>query len=375
MNAPELARRLPWHVTLVAAALMMLGCLAIDRAEELADGTGQLARRQLLWAAVAMSGMFLAAWPNYRVLARWSGPLFLLSLALLLVVFAFPPINGAQRWMRFGPIGLQPSELAKLGCIMLLARRMSSGKAPGGLRELAPCVGIVLVPMLLILRQPDLGTALVFVPVAATMFWAAGARGADLARLALLALLLAPVVWTQMSPEQRSRITALLHQARPGERLTDQTYHLYQSKQMLALGGLAGSWLGGEPVDDPSVYHLPEAHTDFVLCVLAERYGLWGVGLVLMLHGVLLASALSIAGQTREPFGRLVAVGIAALVGTQVLVNAAMTVGLAPITGLSLPLVSYGGSGLLASGLALGLLLNIALRRGYDVGDEPFQTG
>jgi cell division protein FtsW (lipid II flippase) len=175
-----------------------------------------------------------------------------------------------------------------------------------------------------------------------------------------------------MSREQRSRITALAEQTGPGEKPTDDGYHLHQAKQMLALGGVWGSIVVGDASDDASVYYVPEPHTDSVLSIVGERFGLWGVGFVLLLFVLLVWRALSVADGTREPFGRLVAIGIAALLAVQVLVNAGMIVGLLPITGLALPLVSYGGSSLLANALALGLLLNIGLRPGYEVAREPF---
>jgi cell division protein FtsW (lipid II flippase) len=168
-------------------------------------------------------------------------------------------------------------------------------------------------------------------------------------------------------------VVALFQQAGPGEKATDDGYHLRQAKQMFALGRVWGSAFTGPAVDDPAVYHLPEAHSDFILCVLGERFGLPGIALLLGLYGLLVWRAVAVAEATREPFGRLAAAGLAALVAVQVLINTGMTVGLLPITGLSLPLVSYGGSGLIAHALAVGLLLNVGLRPGYEVAKEPFR--
>jgi cell division protein FtsW (lipid II flippase) len=142
---------------------------------------------------------------------------------------------------------------------------------------------------------------------------------------------------------------------------------------LTALGGMWGSLLAGQPTDDPAAYHLPEARTDFIFCVVGERLGLVGLAAVLGLFGLLAWQGTAIALRTREPFGRLLAVGVTTLLAAQVLINTGMTVGLLPITGLSLPLVSYGGSGLLAHGIALGLLLNVGLRPGYEVTNEPFR--
>ena len=186
-------------------------------------------------------------------------------------------------------------------------------------------------------------------------------------------VLLMPVLWSQMSREQRSRITALAQQTSAGEKPSDDAYHLHQAKQMLALGGWQGSLLAGEASSDRTVYFVPEPHTDSIASVLGERLGLWGLGLMLALFVGLVWRGLAIAAATREPFGRLVAVGISTLFAVQMLINTGMMVGLLPITGLALPLVSYGGSSLLASALALGILLNIGLRPGYELTNEPFQ--
>jgi cell division protein FtsW (lipid II flippase) len=139
------------------------------------------------------------------------------------------------------------------------------------------------------------------------------------------------------------------------------------------LGGVWGSAISGETTDDQAVYRLPHAHSDFIFAVIGERYGLPGTAVVLGLYLCLVARMLAVAGATREPMGRLLAAGVAALFAVEVLINTGMTVGLLPITGLSLPLISYGGSGLLAHGLAVGLVLNVQMHPGYEVGREPFR--
>ena len=365
--------RVPWLLIAVAAALVLLGQLGISRAEMLDGGDGRFAARQRLWAAVAVGALALAAWPSYRVLCRFSFAVYAASLVLLVLVFLWPPINGAQRWMRLGPLSLQPSEFAKIACVLALARYLMYRESQRRLSGFLVPLVLAVVPTVLILREPDLGTAMVFAPLAAAMLFAAGARFADLAKLALAGLVLAPLLWTQMSREQRSRITALFEQPPPGVRPSDDAYHLHQSKQVLALGGIWGSWLTGDATDDQAAYRLPESHSDFVFSVLGERLGLPGTGGVLLLYMLLLWQILSIAARTREPFGRLVAAGIAILFGVQAFINTGMTVGLLPITGMSLPLVSYGGSGLVAHAIALGLVVNIAMRPGYELSKEPFR--
>jgi cell division protein FtsW (lipid II flippase) len=371
MRPGESIRCFPWLIVIATGFLVATGWLGIARCEEL--GGGSFVVRQVVWSLLAGLAVLAAAFPNFRTIARWSYGLFLLALALLVLVYLFPAVNGARRWIRLGPIGLQPSEFAKVAYIMALARYLMYRDTHRRLSGLLVPLGLTLLPVLLILREPDLGTALVFVPVFFVMLFAAGSRRSDLLKFVVAAVLLAPFLWIQMSHEQRSRVTALFDQAGPREKATHDAYHLRQAKQMFALGSLWGSAVTGPAVEDPAVYQLPEAHSDFILCVLGERFGLVGVAVVLGVYAVFVWRGLAVAQATRDPFGRLVAAGLAALMAVQVLINAGMTVGLLPITGLSLPLVSYGGSGLVANGLAVGLLVNIAIRPGYDLTKEPFR--
>lgn len=372
MSPTTWASRLPLLLLVIAASLMTAGWLAIRRAEELEAGLAA-ADRQLQWCLIGLAIAVAASWPSYRRLESFSYVAYACSLAMLLLVYFFPPINGAHRWIRLGPIGLQPSEFAKVAFVLALARYLKFRESYRSLAGLLVPLMIALAPMLLILKEPDLGTAVIFLPVALSMLLAAGARGRDLSKLALIGLVVMPLLWSQMSREQRSRVTSLLQQTPAGQRPTDDGYQLYQSKQMLALGGWSGSAIDGDAVDDPGVYHLPEAHTDFIFSVLGERFGLWGVMLLLLMYLLLIGKGLSVAAATQEPFGRLLCVGFTTLIGVQVLVNTGMAVGLLPVTGLSLPLVSYGGSGMLANSLALGLLINVAIRPGYEVAGEPFR--
>ncbi len=377
MTPREWFRRLPWSVVLAAMVLLVLGWLALGRYEALraqlgAEPSGYL-MRQVVRSLLALGAMFGIAAVNYRRLAPWSYAIFGASLVLLVVVFFFPAVNGTHRWIVLGPLRVQPSELAKVACVLALARylmyRENYRRLPGLLLPLV----IALVPVVLVLREPDLGTAAVFLPVVFVMLFAAGARPRHLACVAAAGLLVLPVLWTQMNREQRSRVVALFEQPAPGVRPSDDAYHLYQAKRMLALGGVWGSRLTGQAVDDPAAYRLPEARSDFIFCVLGERFGRPGLALVLGMFGLLGWRGMRIAAATRDPFGRLAAAGIGALFAVEALINTGMTVGLLPITGLSLPLVSYGGSGLVAHGAALGLLLSVGARPGYEVAQEPFR--
>ncbi len=366
-------QRLPWSIVSIAVLLMAVGWVGIARCEELTEGSGRFLRQQILWSVLATAVMFLLSLPSYRVLCRWSPAVFGVALLLLVLVYFFPPINGARRWIRLGPLGVQPSEFAKVAFVLVLARYLMYRDNYRRFLGLLLPLAITLVPVVLILREPDLGTAMVFLPVFFVMLFAAGARRIDLAKLVLVGAAALPFLWTQMSLEQQSRVTALFEPSGPGASVSPEAYHLRQAKQMVALGNVWGSLFMGPAVDDPTVYHLPEARSDFIFCVLGERLGLPGLAVILGLYVLLIWRGLAVAVATREPFGRLVAVGLMAVLAVQVLINTGMTVGLLPITGIPLPFLSYGGSGLLAQGVSLGLLLNIGLRPGYELAGEPFR--
>lgn len=373
MAIDRIIHRAPLSILGAAVALMVLGLVGIARSEELAGGAGRFVRHQAVWAVLAVGGMLAAAWPSYRWLCRLSYAIYALGLALLALVYFFPPVHGVHRWLRLGWVSLQPSELAKVAFVLALARYLmyrESYRRVGGLW--VPLV-MALTPLVLILREPDLGTAMVFLPLLFGMMYVAGARGADLVKVALCGVAVAPLLWTQMSREQRSRVSALFDQHAPGQRPGADGYQLHQAKQLLAIGGPAGTLSSGAAIDDRAAVHLPESHTDFILAVVGERFGWLGIGAALGLYALLVGQSLRIAGQTREPFGRLVAAGVATLVGVQAVINSGMAVGLLPVTGLPLPLMSYGGSGLVAHALALGLVLNVSLRPGYEVAREPFR--
>jgi cell division protein FtsW (lipid II flippase) len=351
---------------------MLLGLTGVARGDELSRA-GEFFSRQVVWLVIAIPAMLLSTLLPYRVVRHQSYLWLGLAVVLLAIVFVFPARWGSRRWIPLGFMYFQPSELTKLAFILALSRYLMYRENYRRLSGLAIPLALALVPMGLILREPDLGTSLLFLPVLAAMLFAAGARLRHLALVGCLGIAVTPVFWLAMSSEQKSRITALFLQRDGGPVPAGDGYHLHQSKQVLALGGLAGSQFSGTAVDDPLAYHLPACRTDFVICMIGERWGLAGTLLVLGLYLVLFARGLAIAAATREPFGRLMAVGIVTLLATQTIINVGMTVGLVPVTGITLPLLSYGGSSLLFTCVALGLLMNVAIRPGYEIGNEPFR--
>jgi rod shape determining protein RodA len=372
VTAAEWARRVPWTIVVCGCALMLLGVSGIARGDEL-TGDGDFTSRQLVWIGLSLPIMFAATLVSYRQLRHHGYALFAISLVLLLVVYLMPVRNGARRWIPLGVAYFQPSEMAKLAYIVALAHYLRYRRNYRRLTGLVVPFLLTFVPVGLILREPDLGTSLLFLPVLFAMLFAAGARPRHLVLISLLGVLSLPVLWLGMSAEQKSRVTALFSQADGGPAPPGDGYHLHQSKQVLALGGPWGSEIAGMTRDDPALYHLPAARTDFVFCLVGERWGTAGCLGVLGLYTVLFARGLMIAAATREPFGRLVAVGIVALLAAQTTINTGMTVGLMPITGMTLPLMSYGGSSLLATCVSLGLLMNVGMRPGYEIAGEPFR--
>jgi cell division protein FtsW (lipid II flippase) len=365
------AARVPWLVVACAAALLFIGLSGIERADQLSDGQ-DLFSRQVTWALVGVPAFVVAAVVPYRRLRPYSYFALAGTLPLLVVVFWMPPRNGARAWIPLGFFDLQPSELAKLAFIVALSQYLMYQDHYRRLGGLIPPFLVALIPAGLILKEPDLGSAMLFLPVLFAMLFAAGARPRHLALVAMLGGLSLPVFWWGMNSEQKSRITTLFSQRDGGPAPQGDGYHLHQSKLVLSLGGLWGSEVAGMPLDDPDAYHLPAGQTDFVYCWVGERWGLWGALATLGLYAMLFTSGLSIAAATRDPFGRLLAVGIVALLAAQAIINTGMSVGLAPIAGITLPLMSYGGSSLLSTCVALGLLVNVGMRPGDRLNPEPF---
>lgn len=372
MQTLSVDRRLPWLLPALTLALIGIGLSAMARGDEL-TGAGAFAVRQAVWSVLAMTGMLTATIVSYRRLRAWSYPLYAVCIVLLAAVFFFPAKNYSHRWIPLGVADFQPSELMKLAYILTLAKYLMHGRNYRRLGGLLPPFVLTTIPVVMILREPDLGTSLLFFPVLYAMLFAAGARLRHLVPIGLLGVATLPVLWSVMSAEQRSRVTAVFMQQDGGPAPTGDGYHLHQSKQMLALGGPWGSEAAGMPVSDIAAYRLPASRTDFIFCLVGERWGTWGGMLVLLLHSALLGVCLVIAGSTQEPFGRLICVGVAALIAAQIVINTGMTVGLMPVTGLTLPLLSYGGSSLLTTCLSLGLVMNVAFRPDFEVRGEPFR--
>jgi cell division protein FtsW (lipid II flippase) len=364
-------RRVPWLMVLCIFALVALGLAGIQRADVTNDGPDVFSK-QVTWVLMALPIIFVALSIPYRFWKPLGYVAFGCSLPLLIVVLFMAKRGGARCWIQLGFFDLQPSEIVKLTFILALAQYLMYRENHRRLAGLVAPFLITAVPLVLILIEPDLGSAMLFVPVLFAMLFAAGARTRHLLCVVLLGMSLSPLFWTKMSAEQKSRVVALFTQVDGGPNPNGDRWHQHQSKLVIALGGATGSESSGRLLDEDA-YRLFAAQTDFVFCMVAERWGLLGGVLTLAIYLTLFARGLMIAHATREPFGRLVAVGIVTLLATQTVINTAMTVGLLPVVGITLPLMSYGGSSLIMTAAALGLLMNVGMRPGYEMTPDPFR--
>lgn len=356
--------RLDWLSLAATFALMVVGVLFIfSAAYQTHRGEIQpFYRKQILWCVIGLISYLTVAAIDYRRLAAWSGALYGMgALLLVAVLFVGVKVNGAYRWLNVGGIYVQPSELAKLTTVILMARVLSR---PGiSLRRPSTLYGtlaIAALPFGLIMMEPDLGTAAVLAPVTVVMLFAAGVPLRYLLLLAVVALALSPAGWFALGDYQRERLLVFLD---PGRDPLGAGWNKIQSEIAVGCGGLWGKgFLKGT---QNILGFLPRtvAPTDFIFSVIAEEAGfMGGVGLI-GLFAVMFTRAMHVAAVARDRFGQLLTVGLATLLFAHVFVNIAMTIGLMPITGLPLPLISYGGSFMVSSLLALGLIQSVYIRR------------
>jgi len=429
-----------WPIFAAMVTLMLVGVLAIHTSERVGATPEGHTLKQMVFCVVALGAFVVGTIVPYPRVGRMAYAIFGGVLALLVLVLFLPAIRGSHRWINLGPIRLQPAELAKLAYILVMAWYLRYGdhyRRFGGL--LIPFV-LAFVPMGLILKEPDLGTSLLFVPTFYVMLFMAGGRKRHLIGIILAGtvLLLLPV--PQRLPEapiaparpveatdrqmldyeqalgryrsatkkheetveaarsmaygsfevsgsdyvvmaaplllleshQLERVEGWLRQGDPeiNQRIG---YQLHKSKMILGGGGWRGR--GDWYIEHEFFGVLPDDHTDFIFAVIAGRWGFIGALMVLALYGVIILFGLEIAASTDDPFGRLLAIGILTVIAAQVFINVGMTMGLMPITGMTLPLVSYGGSSLVVSALALGLLVNVGQHRPRSLAPKPFEHG
>ena len=379
-------KRTPWAILLYVAALLGVGVAFIYSGSFILTGPEgesiHLARahKQTVWIGLGVSVMLCAALPHYRLFVEngyviYAGGISLLVLLLVLAKLGKAPrVFGACRWIPLGFMNLQPSELMKIAFIICLARYMlyrEDHRTWLGLITLP--FALTLLPMALIMKQPDLGTSILFLPILFAVLFVAGARLRHLMVIAGLALCALPIMFFYvLHGYQRKRVYAFLNQSEiDSPAAMDELYQLIQSKLAIGSGGWTGAgWTEGTM---NRLNFLPVRTTDFIFSVIGEEAGFLGLMGVLFLFFLLFLSAFSIADRQKEPAGRLLIIGSVTLLATQLYINTAMTIGLMPITGLTLPFVSYGGSSLLSSSILIGLILNVGMRMSPIVAKDDFE--
>src|SRR5579863_5331335 len=351
-----------WTMFAIVLALAVVGLLSVISASYGGHSIfNPLVARQLAWIGMGVAAMIFAVLIDYRVLQTYAYPLYVAILGLLIAVMvAGHATGGSRRWINLGFFHLEPSELAKLAVVLVMVRylREEPPKGGWGLRHLIIPFILLGVPAALVLKQPDLGTGLVLVLITITLVFVAGLNMRTLLILAVAAALAAPMSWHYLKPYQRQRLVSFINpQADP----LGSGYHIIQSEIAIGAGGPMGKgFLKGTQA---RLNFLPEQSTDFIFAVWAEEFGLAGTLLLLALYASVIARGAWIARHARDRFGALLAVGLTAIVFWQVAVNIGMATGMLPVVGITLPLVSYGGSSLIAMMAAMGILISINTRR------------
>jgi rod shape determining protein RodA len=399
------------RICLLVTALILLGIgiatiYSVGNPVELSPsskvgGLATLWKKQVGFALVAIIGFLFVNLINYRNLGSISYWMYGIILVLLgLLLFSryihslpfVPEINGTHRWIKLSIPGielprLQPSEFCKLVYILALAWYLRYRSNYRSMKALIGPFALTLLPMVLILFEPDLGTVLLMMPILFTMLFVAGAKAKHLLLIILMALLVSPLMWHKMKTYQRRRISSVvlqnkwvrdkaekhpwLGQVLVGTKFSEKQWknnwgwHLIRSKYAVASGGATGYGFRKGPFVK---YDFLEArHNDFIFAIIAQQWGFLGCLVLLLLYIIIVGCGLEIAIHNTDPFGKLLAVGIVAMFVVEVIINIGMTLGIMPITGLTLPLISYGGSSLLVSMASIGLLNNVGRCRPFTV--------
>ncbi len=356
-------QRFDWLLLSAMTLILSMGMLALYSFSETAAGNVYFGK-QLLFACLGIGAMFFIGALDYRHIARLSTLLYFVTLGvLLLVLFIGEPVRGTVGWISIGGFQVQPVEFAKLTLIVFLASFISKKSTElGEWTRLIASLFLVAIMILLVLKQPDLGSSLVLLFIWGSMILVSGIRLKHLVVLALLGGALLGIGWTMLAEYQKARLETFIN---PELDPQGSGYNVLQSMVAVGSGGFTGKGIGHG--SQSQLNFLPEKHTDFIFAVLAEELGLIGAGLILFLYALFLYRIHRTAERARDNVGYLISVGVFALFFVQIVVNLGMNMGLLPVTGLPAPFLSYGGSSLLASFMAVGLLLSIfRLRKDQD---------
>jgi rod shape determining protein RodA len=352
-----------WPLFVIAAALALIGVVNLYSAtsampEQLRD----IYIQQIYWLTLGAGVAVLVASIDYRYFERYGWVAYGAGIVLLVLVFLLgPTVRGAQRWIPFGTFSLQPSELMKIFFIVALAKHLHDDPRTEGrtLKDLVIPGMIVAAPLMLILAQPDLGTALIIAAIFGSIMFLTQLKLRSFVTLVLSFAVSAPLTWRYLLKDyQRERMVSFLD---PHTDILGKGWHAYQAKVAIGSGGLTGKgFLQGTQNQHR---FLPDQHSDFPFSVWAEEQGFVGAIVLVLLYTALILWGLKIASEAKDRFGAVVAVGVSALIFWQAVINLGMVCGLLPVVGITLPLFSYGGSSVLTIMMGIGLLMNISIRR------------
>jgi len=321
-------------------------------------------QKQAMWAAIGLILMIVVMNTDYHELKKHTKWIMVLTVILLCAVFAFHPVNGARRWISLGPASIQPSEVAKYTVVLYLAASLDRK----GVKIKSLIYGIL--PYLLIsgffaamvLAEKNLSIAAVIMGVTIIILFVAGAKGGHIAGLLSL-VIPAGIAGIVLEPYRMARLMSFLN---PWSDSQGDGYQLIQSLLALGAGGIFGSGLGSSR---QKCFYIPEPHTDFIFAIIGEELGLIGCTLIVILFVILVWRGLKAASAAKDNFGKLLAIGITAVIAIQAIINIAVVTGSMPVTGVPLPFISYGGSSLIFNMIAMGVLLNVS-RRKQPAADE-----
>jgi len=366
LTVSEKLRQITWSMLFF---IVLIGCFGFAMLYSAAKGSvDPWAMRQGIRFLFGLGILVAVALVDIRVYLRYAYALYGVAFLLLIFVDVAGEIGmGAQRWIDLKFIQLQPSEVMKIALVLALARyfhRLSADSIGNPLTLIVP-IAMVFLPVGLVLMQPDLGTAVMLVLVGAAMFWVAGVRLWKFVVVALAGAGAVPLAWTFLHDYQKNRILTFLH---PESDPLGTGYHSTQSKIAMGSGGLAGKgFLKGSQA---YLNYLPERQTDFIFAMLSEELGMIGGVLLLLLYTVLFVYGYAIAFNSRNHFGRLLAIGVTINLFCYVFINMAMVMGLLPVVGVPLPLISYGGTAMLTVLFGFGLMMCVYVHRDLKIGQR-----
>jgi len=362
----QIDRRLFTHFdwTLLGIVLLIasIGILNLYSAAAKTETVGApLYLKQMFWLLIGLAAMVAIAFVEYRFYSDFAYIVYTIALVLLLIVLAYGMItSGAQRWVKIGPLSFQPSEFVKISFIMALAKffHRPADRKGYSLKQLPLPSLLLLLPMVLILKQPDLGTAIVLLLVFFSVLIFVKIRWASLLAIAATGAVAVPVLWNFLKGYQKKRIITFFN---PDLDPLGAGYHLMQSKIAVGSGGILGK--GFMKGTQSKLGFLPEQQTDFIFSALGEEWGLIGSLFVIGLYVAFILWGLRIAVQAKDRFSAILAFGVVAMLFWHVFINIGMVLGMMPVVGIPLPLLSYGGSFMVSTLIGVGLLLNVSMRR------------